>query len=137
MSHIDSLLTPEAKGAVIRARIVKLAQEGYQVALNKKFSEKLGNAEDTEKFAKANPAVVSGFQKAIYAAGKAGMAPSTLNAVVRASMKITKQTFVTAKAANPTYYPSAVLLSEVQSVADKMTTLGFLKKKVSVKRIMP
>lgn len=91
----------------------------------------------TAKFAKENPAVVRGFQRAIYAAGKAGMAPSTLNAVVRASMKITKQTFVTAKAANPTYYPSTVLLAEVQSVADKMTTLGFLKKKVSVKSIMP
>lgn len=53
MSHIDSLLTPEAKGAVIRARIVKLAQEGYQVVLNKKFAEKLNNVEDTEKFSNA------------------------------------------------------------------------------------
>lgn len=57
MSHIDSLLTDEAKAAVIRARIVKLAQEGYQVVLNKKFAEKLGNAEDTEKFTKAADAV--------------------------------------------------------------------------------
>lgn len=91
----------------------------------------------SEKFAKANPSVVAAFQKAIYAANKAGMAPATLNAVVRASLKITKQTFVVAKAANPTFYPSTVKLAEVQSVADKMTGLGFLKKKVSVKAIMP
>jgi ABC-type nitrate/sulfonate/bicarbonate transport system substrate-binding protein len=91
----------------------------------------------TEKYAKANPAVVKAFQKSIYLAGKAGMAPATLNAVVRSSMKITKQTFVVSKSANPTYYPPTVRLIEVQSVADKMFTLGFLKKKVSVKIVMP
>jgi hypothetical protein len=59
------------------------------------------------------------------------METKTLNTVVRASMKITKQTFATAKAANPTFYPSNVLTAEIQSVADKMRTLGFLTKKFS------
>ena len=86
----------------------------------------------TEKFAKANPAAVKAFQTSIYAANKAGMEAKTLNTVVRASMKLTKQTFAVAKAANPTYYPSNVLTAEIQSVADKMQTLGFLKKKFKV-----
>lgn len=57
MSHIDTLLTDEAKAAVIRARIVKLAQEGYQVSLNLKFSEQKGKEEDTKKFQEAVDAV--------------------------------------------------------------------------------
>jgi NitT/TauT family transport system substrate-binding protein len=86
----------------------------------------------TEKFAKANPAAVKAFQTSIYAANKAGMETKTLNTVVRASMKLTKQTFAVAKSANPTFYPSNVLTAEIQSVADKMQTLGFLKKKFKV-----
>jgi len=90
----------------------------------------------TEKFAKENPAAVKNFQKTIYAANQAGMNRSTANAVIRASMKITKQTFVVAKSANPTFYPSNVLISEVQSVADKMVTLGFLKNKIKVNSLI-
>lgn len=90
----------------------------------------------TEKYAKDNPQIVKGFQRAIYSANKAGMARSTANAVLRASMKITKQTFVVAKSANPTFYPSNVLTAEVQSVADKMLSLGFLKKKVNVRSLI-
>ena len=91
----------------------------------------------TAKFAKANPDAVRGFKNAIYAANRAGMGAKTLNTVVKASLKITKQTFAVAKAANPTYYPAAVKLAEVQSVADKMFALGFLTKKVKVNSIMP
>jgi NitT/TauT family transport system substrate-binding protein len=90
----------------------------------------------TEKFAKANPAAVKGFQRAIYAANKAGMATKTLNTVVRASMKITKQTFAVAKSANPTFYPSNVLTAEIQSVADKMQSLGFLTKKFNARGLI-
>jgi ABC-type nitrate/sulfonate/bicarbonate transport system substrate-binding protein len=90
----------------------------------------------TEKFAKSNPAAVKNFQRAIYAANKAGMSRSKINAVTRASMKITKQTFVVAKSANPTFYPSNVLTREVQSVADKMQSLGYLKKKVNVRSLI-
>jgi hypothetical protein len=43
---------------------------------------------------------------------------------------------VVAKSANPTFYPSNVLISEVQSVADKMVTLGFLKKKIKVNSLI-
>lgn len=89
----------------------------------------------SEKFAKANPAAVKNFQRAIYAANQAGMSRSKANAVTRASLKITKQTFAVAKAANPTFYPSNVLTKEVQSAADKMFTLGFLKEKVSVRSL--
>ena len=89
----------------------------------------------TEEFANANPAAVKAFQKSIYAANKAGMETKTLNTVVRASMKLTKQTFAVAKAANPTFYPSNVLPVEIQSVADKMQTLGFLKKKFNVRSL--
>jgi len=88
------------------------------------------------KFAKENPAAVKAFQRTIYAANKAGMSRSKANAVTRASLKITKQTFAAAKAANPTFYPSNVLTREVQSVADKMQTLGYLKKKVNVRRLI-
>lgn len=92
----------------------------------------------TAAFAKSKPNVVKAFQKAIYASNKAGMAPATLNSVVRSSLKITLQTFVAAKAANPTYYPPTVRVAEVQTVADKMTSLGFLKSKVKVSSlIMP
>ena len=57
MSHIDSLLTPEAKAAVVRARIVKLAQEGYQVKLNLKYAETISKQEDVDKFSTAVDAV--------------------------------------------------------------------------------
>ena len=90
----------------------------------------------TEKFAKANPAAVKNFQRAIYTANAAGMSRSKANAVTRASLKITKQTFAVAKAANPTFYPSNVLTKEVQSVADKMKSLGFLKNKFNVRGLI-
>ena len=57
MSHINSLLNDEAKASVIRARIVKLAQEGYQVDLNLKFSQQKGKEEDTKKFQDAVDAI--------------------------------------------------------------------------------
>lgn len=90
----------------------------------------------TAKFAKDNPELVKGFQRAIYEANRAGMSRSKANDVVRASLKITKQTFAVAKAANPTFYPSNVLTREVQSVADKMLSLGYLKKKVNVRSLI-
>jgi NitT/TauT family transport system substrate-binding protein len=91
----------------------------------------------TENFARSKPAVVAAFAKTIYAAGVAGMAPKTKDAVLRASLKITKQTYAVAKAANPTFYPKAVLAPEIQSVADKMYELGFLRKTVKVRSILP
>lgn len=91
----------------------------------------------TEKIANANPKLVAAFEKSIYAAGAAGMAAKTKDAVLRASLKITKQTYAVAKSANPTYYPKAVLAAEIQSVADKMYKLGFLRKTTLVRPILP
>lgn len=91
----------------------------------------------TEKLATENPTLVKAFAKSIYAAGAAGMAPKTKDAVLRASLKITKQKYAVAKAANPTYYPKILLGAEIQSVADKMRTLGFLTEAVAVRPILP
>lgn len=90
----------------------------------------------TEKFAKDNPAAVKNFQRAIYTANRAGMDPRSANGVVRASLKITKQTFVVAKSANSTFYPSAVRIKEVRQAANKMYNLGYLTKKVKVKSLI-
>jgi ABC-type nitrate/sulfonate/bicarbonate transport system substrate-binding protein len=90
----------------------------------------------TDKYAKANPGVVKAFQRAIYTANRAGMNPRSANAVIRSSLKITKQTFVVAKSANPTFYPAAVRAAEVQVAANKMLELGYLKKRVRVNSLI-
>lgn len=91
----------------------------------------------TEELARKNPKLVAAFEKSIYAAGSAGMATKTKDAVLRASLKITKQTYEVAKAANATFYPKTVITAEIQSVADKMFDLGFLKKRYLVRKILP
>lgn len=91
----------------------------------------------TEELATKNPKLVAAFEKSIYAAGAAGMASKTKDAVLKASLKLTKQTYEVAKAANATFYPKAVITAEIQSVADKMFDLGFLKKRYLVRKILP
>ncbi len=91
----------------------------------------------TEELALKNPKLVAAFEKSIYAAGAAGMAAKTKDAVLRASLKITKQTYEVAKAANSTFYPKTVVTAEIQSVADKMFDLGFLKTRKLVRKYLP
>jgi hypothetical protein len=57
MSHIDALVTSESKAAIIKSRIAKLAQEGYNIVLNHKYAIELGNEEDTKKYGEAIKAV--------------------------------------------------------------------------------
>jgi hypothetical protein len=57
MSHIDALVNDESKRSIIGARVAKLAQEGYQIALNLKFAQQEGKEEDTKKFEEAVAAV--------------------------------------------------------------------------------
>lgn len=49
----NDLLTAGQKREIILARMSQFAQEAYQVSLNQKTAEELGNAEELEKIAQA------------------------------------------------------------------------------------
>jgi hypothetical protein len=124
---------------VLRLRVILTSASELPVPGVNFFSEggAVGVWVTTEALAKSNPKLVAAFEKAIYAAGAAGMATKTKDAVLRASLKITKQTYEVAKAANPTFYPKTIITAEIQSVADKMFDLGFLATRKLVRKYLP
>lgn len=82
MSHIDTLLTKEAKAAVVRARIVKLAQEGYQIKLNLKYAQEIQKQEDVEKFSTGLDAVEQALGFHLKELGELGVSLSELEPTI-------------------------------------------------------
>ncbi|MDA2987527.1 MAG: ABC transporter substrate-binding protein [Actinomycetota bacterium] len=87
----------------------------------------------TAPYAKANPKVVSAFQKSMFEAHQYAMkSKANMNRVLRASTKITEVSPEVALAANPPIYPLYVTRVDVTRPAQKMLDLGFLSKKADV-----
>jgi len=87
----------------------------------------------TAPYAKANPKVVTGFQKSMFEAHQYAMkSKANMNRVLRASTKITEVSPAVALAANPPTYPLYVTRVDVTRPAQKMLDLGFLSKKADV-----
>lgn len=87
----------------------------------------------TAKYAAANPAAVTAFQKSISEIGKFGNTKAGWDKILQsANPTYTEVDLATARKANPSYFPPTVVALDLKNPASKMLELGFLKKPVDV-----
>lgn len=87
-----------------------------------------------EKFATDSAKTVSGFQRAVAKSNE--YANANPDAVFKASAELLKIDEATLKEGATPYYPTTVTVEDVSKVADKLTTLGFLKKPVDANTLV-
>jgi len=87
----------------------------------------------TAKFAAANPAAVTAFQKSIAEVGRFGNTKAGWDKILQsANPTYTEVDLATARKANPSYFPATIVANDLRNPASKMLELGFLKKPVDI-----